>query len=217
MFKQTIRTMLPLNRLLIKETVSFPYIHLFAILCVLNMAGCDREPKAYKLNDEIALGLGNLTIFTVEYDTLQKYIAPNTYEGARMANKMILYNFLDSSDHLPVCIVFKYDTSDSTESKEVQKKSISTFSIAKIYTIVDSENNKYRAKLVIPKKAAYYQQDGVILDSDDLKQIMQKLLWEDERVVAFSVPKNSSGLSLLIKNPIPRKGQPKMVKVYLGS
>jgi hypothetical protein len=215
-FKQTIRGGLSLNTLLLKKIVSFRYIYFFAVLCLLNMVGCGEEPRVYKLNEEIPLGLGNLTVYTVEYNTLKKYIAPNTYEGARMADKMIKDRFLTSPDHVPVCIIFKYDTSDSTESKENQQKAISTFSVAQIYTMVDSENNKYTAKLLVPRRAVYYTQSGVIMDADDLKQVMQKLLWEDERVVAFSIPKNSPGLSLLIKNPIPREGQPKMVKVSLG-
>jgi hypothetical protein len=215
MLKQTIRTGLSLNRLSLKKIASFRHIYFFAILYLLNVVGCGEELTAYKLNEEIPLGLGNLIVYTVEYDSLRKYIAPNTYEGVRMADEMIKDNFLAGPDHVPVCIIFKYDTSDSTESKENQQKAISTFSVAGIYTLVDSENNKYTAKLLVPKSAVYYQQSGVIMDSDDLKQVMQKLLWEDERVVAFSIPKSSSGLSLLIKNPIPRKGQPKMVKVSL--
>lgn len=205
------------NRLLLRRIVSFRYIYLFAVLFLLNMVSCGEEPRTYKLNQKVPLGLGNLTVYNVEYDTLRKYIAPNTYEGARMADKMIKDEFLAGPDHVPLCIIFKYDTSDSKESKEDQQKAIGVFSIAQIYTVVDSENNKYKAKLLVPKSAVYYQQSGVIMDADDLKQVMQKLLWEDKRVVAFSVPKNSSGLSLLIKNPIPRKGQPKMVKISLGS
>jgi len=54
------------------------------------------------------------------------------------------------------------------------------------------------------------------MDADDLKQVMEKLLWEDDRVVAFSIPNDSSGLSLLIWNRISRKGQPDLVKVSLG-
>jgi hypothetical protein len=216
MFTQTIRTGLSPNRLSLKKIVSFRYLYFFAVLYFLNVVGCGGEQTAYKLNEEIPLGLGNLTVYTVEYDTLEKYIALNTYEGVRMAERMIKDMFLAGPDHVSVCIIFKYDTSDSTESKENQQKSISTFSIPQIYTMIDSENNKYTAKLLVPKRAIYYQQSGVIMDFDDLKQVMQKLLWEDDRVVAFSIPKNSSGLSLLIKNPIPRKGQPKMVKVSLG-
>ena len=216
MFKQTIGTGLSLNRLLFKKSVSFRYFYFFSILHCLNVVGCGEEPRAYKLNEEIQLGLGNLTVYTVEYDTLKKYIAPNTYEGARMADKMIKDKFLDGPDYVPVCIVFKYDTSDSTESIENQQKAISIFSVPEIYTVVDSENKKYAAKLLIPKRAVYYNQPGVIMDPDDLKQVMQKLLWEDDRVVAFSIPKNKSGLSLLIKNPITRKGQPEMVRISLG-
>lgn len=216
MFKKTIRTELSLNRLLLKKILSFRYIYFFAVLYPFIVVGCGEEPTAYKLNDEIPLGLGNLTVYTVEYDTLKKYIAKNTYEGVRMAERTIKDMFLAGPDHVPVCIIFKYDTSDSKESEEDQHKAISVFSVPQIYTMVDSENNKYPAKLLIPKRAVYYLQDGVIMDYDDLKQVMQKLLWKDERVVAFSIPKNSSGLSLLIKNPIQRKGQPKMVKVSLG-
>lgn len=181
------------------------------------MVGCGEEPTAYKINEKIPLGLGNLTVYRVEYDTLKKYIAPNTYEGIRLAEKMIKDEFLDGPDHMSVCIIFKYDASNSKESKENQQKAISTFSIAQIYTIIDSKNNKYTAKLLVPKSAVYYQQSGVIMDVDDLKQVMQKLLWEDDHVVAFSIPKDSSGLSLLIKNPLSRKGQPKIAKVSLSS
>ena len=118
---------------------------------------------------------------------------------------------------MSVCIIFKYDASNSKESKENQQKAISTFSIAQIYTIIDSKNNKYTGKLLVPKSYVYYQQSGVIMGADDLKQVMQKLLWEDDHVVAFSIPKDSSGLSLLIKNPLSRKGQPKIAKVSLSS
>jgi hypothetical protein len=215
MFKQAIGKWPFFNRLVLKKNTGSRYIYFFGIFCFLNAAGCGEEPTTYKLNEAIPLGLGNLTVYTVEYDTLGKYIAPNTYEGVRMANQMIKDKFLDGPDHVPVCVIFNYDTSRSTESKEKQQESISAFSVAQIYTIVDSENNKYTAKLLVPKNAVYYQQPGVIMDSDDLKQAMQKLLWEDERVVAFSIPKNSSGLSFLIKNPIPQRGQPKMVKVSL--
>jgi hypothetical protein len=216
MFKQTIRKGLYLEKLLFKKIARFQYIYIFAVLCLLSVVGCREEPTAYKLNEKIPLGLGNLTVYAVEYDTLKKYIAPNTYEGIRMADKKIKDEFLDSPGHMPVCIIFKYDTSDSTESKENQQIAISTFSVAQIYTIIDNKNNKYTGKLLVPKRAVYYQQSDVIMDLDDLKQVMQTLLWEDDRVVAFSIPKNSSGLSLLIKNPIPRKGQPKIVKVSLG-
>jgi hypothetical protein len=216
MFKQTIRKGLYLEKLLFKKIARFQYIYIFAVLCLLSVVGCSEEPTAYKLNEKIPLGLGNLTVYAVEYDTLKKYIAPNTYEGIRMADKKIKDEFLDSPGHMPVCIIFKYDTSDSTESKENQQIAISTFSVAQIYTIIDNKNNKYTGKLLVPKRAVYYQQSDVIMDLDDLKQVMQTLLWEDDRVVAFSIPKNSSGLSLLIKNPIPRKGQPKIVKVSLG-
>lgn len=217
MFKQTIRKNLFLERLLFKKTAIFPYICFFASLCLLNVVGCGEEPTAYKINEKIPLGLGNLTVYRVEYDTLKEYIAPNTYEGSVMAEKMIKENFLVGPDHVPVCVIFKYDTSDSKESKEDQQMAISTFSVAQIYTIIDSKNNKYPGRLLVPKSAVYYRQSGVIMDVDDLKQAMQKLLWEDDRVVAFSIPKNSSGLSLLIKNPLRRKGQPKIAKVYLGS
>jgi len=217
MFKQTIRKSPFLEILLFKKTAIFPYICFFAVLCLLIVVGCGEEPTAYKINEKIPLGLGNLTVYSVEYDTLKKYIAPNTYEGIRLAEKKIKDDFLDGPDHMSVCIIFKYDTSDSKESKENQQKAISTFSVAQIYTIIDSKNNKYTGKLLVPKSAVYYQQSGVIIDADDLKQVMQKLLWEDDHVVAFSIPKNSSGLSLLIKNPLSRKGQPKIAKVSLSS
>ena len=216
MFKQTFRTGFSLNRLLLKKIVRFRYIYFFAALSLLNVVGCSEEPTAYQLNEEIPLGLGNLTVYTVEYDTLKKYIAPNTYEGIRMADRLIKDKFLAGPDHVPVCVIFKYDTSDSTESKENQKKAISIFLDAKMYVIVDSEKNEYKAKLLIPKRAVYYKQSGVIMDADDLKQVLKKLLWEDDRVVAFSIPKNSSGLSLLIWNRIASKGQPELVKVSLG-
>jgi len=216
MFKQTFRTRLSLNKLLLKKVVSFRYIYFFAVLSLLNVVGCSEEPTAYKLNEKIPLGLGNLTVYTVEYDTLKKYIAPNTYEGIRVVDRLIKDKFLAGPDHVPVCVIFKYDTSDSTESKENQKKAISIFLDKDIYIMVDSENNEYKAKLLIPKRAVYYKQSGVIMDGEDLKQVMKKLLWEDDRVVAFSIPKNSSGLSLLIWNRMPRKDQPELVKVSLG-
>jgi hypothetical protein len=134
-----------------------------------------------------------------------------------MADKRIRDTFLTGPDHMAVCAIFKYDTSDSNESKEDQHKAIAAiYSVAEIYTLVDNEDNEYPAKLLVPKSAVKYQQSGQIVDADDLQRIMQKLLWEDERVVAFSVPKNSSGLSLLIENPIPTEGQPEMVKISLG-
>ena len=117
MFTQTIRTGLSLNRLSLKRIVSFRYIYFFVVFCFFNVVGCGEEPTTYKLNEEIPLGLGNLTVYKVEYDTLRKYIAPSTYEGVRMAEKMIKDNFLAGPDHVPVCIIFKYDTSDSAESK----------------------------------------------------------------------------------------------------
>jgi len=215
MSKQRFRTGLSLNRLLLK-IVHFRYIYYFIVLSIFNVIGCSEEPTAYKLNEEIPLGLGNLTVYTVEYDTLKKYIAPNTYEGIRMANRLIKDKFLAGPDHVPVCVIFKYDTSDSKESKENQKKAISIFLDKDMYIMVDSENNEYKAKLLIPKRAIYYKQSGAIMGADDLKQVMEKLLWEDDRVVAFSIPKDSSGLSLLIWNRIRTKGQPELVKVSLG-
>jgi len=217
MFRQIISKHLSLIRLLLEKIVKFGCISFLVVFYVFNVFGCGEKPTAYKLNDKIPLGLGKLTVLALEYDTLKEYIAPNTYEGVVMAEKMIKDKFLASPDHVPVCVIFKYDTSDSKQSKEDQKQAISTFSVAQIYSLVDSKKNKYPAKLLVPKDAVYYQQPGVIMDSEDLKQALQKLLWEDERVVAFSVPKNSSGLSLLIKNPMRRKGQPKMVKVSFGA
>ena len=71
MFKQTFKTGLSLNKILLKRIVSFRYTYFFAILSLLNLVGCSEEPTAYKLNEKIPLGLGNLTVYTVEYDTLK--------------------------------------------------------------------------------------------------------------------------------------------------
>lgn len=187
-----------------------------AVLLLTTLTGCSEQPTFFKLNDEIPLGLGRLTVYGVEFNTLKKYIAPRTYEGALMADQMIKSQFLTNPEHEPVCVLFKYDTAHSPENEENKRGAMAAVSAVQIYSMVDGEGVKYEARLLVPKSAAYYQEPGTIGDVEDFKRIMNELVWQDDRVVAFSMPKNSSDLSLFIDNPLPQKGQPKIAAVSLG-
>jgi hypothetical protein len=72
MFNNTILLIIYHNRLSLRIIVSLRSIYLLAVFFLLNIVSCGEEPTAYKLNQKIPLGLGNLTVYSVEYDTLRK-------------------------------------------------------------------------------------------------------------------------------------------------
>lgn len=215
MVKRTIRKYYT-YRSMFKRLTHVTISYLCAALLVSALFGCSKQVAPFNLNDEVPLGLGNLVVYKVEFGTLEEYIAPKTYEGSRLADQVIKSQFLTNPEHVPVCVLFRYDTSHSSENTEKKRASMAAVSAAQIYTIVDDKRVKYRARLLVPKSAAYYQEPGAIGDAEDFKRVMLELLWEDDRVVAFSMPKDSAGLTLLIENPIPQKGQPKIAAVSLG-
>jgi hypothetical protein len=159
------------------------------------------------MGQEIPLGSHNLKVIRLEIDKLKKYM---------LGPEQDILKIIDAG-HSAICVHFSFSPASPSDTAAPQKVSPLLILNQNMFSIVDAAEKKYPARLVIPKKwGSYARQEEEIYDAYDFEKAMKEMSAPRDFVAAFSLPKESSGLTLLIKNHAPREGQPKVAAVQLG-
>jgi hypothetical protein len=163
------------------------------------------------MKQDIPLGVYKLRVLRLEIDTLKRYLVGPQQEMSKIID----------AGHSSACVLFKLTPASPPEAGAGNGEPVSPLLSLnyRVFSIIDATGKKFPARLVLPSKwgsLARDQETTYPYNYDDYESAMREMSDPRDFVVAFSLPKGTSGLTLLISNPFPKEGQPKVAAVQLG-